>query len=332
MSRSADPRKGAPGGASGTEVDEVACGGQTVGNVVIALDGSPAAATAFSIACPIAAQLGTGVEVLHVATGPVEPERLPERLHIPPQHRSVPIRVEQGDPVEAIIRVADDPTVPLLVLTTHGREIEGPNQLTSVALAVASRAKGPILLVRPEIAAKRSPTAPIKHFLVPIEGSPRTAAALRPAIEPLVRMGGRDGLAIDLLHVAHPKQMPLAEPGSLSPPLYIDQPHLDWPAWQRHAVAWLRECCQAVPTQVPMRVFVTPAAAAAEVGSAVAAFAAQHGEDVIVVVRRSHLEPGRAIALSQLLERTSCPVLLVGAGEDDAAPIWSPGDEEASAA
>jgi nucleotide-binding universal stress UspA family protein len=283
---------------------------------VVALDGSPAAAAAFSVACPVAAQLGTGVEVLHVAAAPVVAEGLADLLHVPPELRTVTAHLELGDPVQELIRVADDTAVPLLVLTTHGREVEGPQHLTSVARAVAARAQGPILLVHPEMASKRSPATPLQHFLVPFEGSGKTAAALGPAMTLIARIGGGDGIWLDLLQVVHPRQLPLAERGSLSPPFYVDQPQHEWPAWRQRVIRWLRESCRAVPAQAPVRVFLTPAAAAGEVGAAIAAFAAEHGEDLIIVVRRSHLEKGRGLVLGKVLELTPCPVLLVGASVD----------------
>jgi nucleotide-binding universal stress UspA family protein len=163
------------------------------------------------------------------------------------------------------------------------------------------------------MAIKRSPSSPLQHFLVPFEGSRKTAAALGPAMTLIARIGGGDGVWIDLLQVVHPRQLPMTERGSISPPYYVDHPQYEWPAWRQRVIRWLRDCCTAVPARAPVRVFLTPAAAASEVGAAIAAFAAEHGEDVIVVVRRSHLETGRALVLEQLLELTPCPVLLVGA-------------------
>jgi hypothetical protein len=45
------------------------------------------------------------------------------------------------------------------------------------------------------------------------------------------------------------------------------------------------------------------------IGNAITQFAAGHREDVIVLVRRSRLEPGRARVLREVLHQTSCPVL-----------------------
>jgi hypothetical protein len=52
------------------------------------------------------------------------------------------------------------------------------------------------------------------------------------------------------------------------------------------------------------------------IGPEIARFALEHQYEAIILVRRSHLEPGRARVLRAVLDLTSCPILLVGAPSD----------------
>jgi hypothetical protein len=64
------------------------------------------------------------------------------------------------------------------------------------------------------------------------------------------------------------------------------------------------------PADMQARVYLAQGEIAHEIGR----FAVEHDSDAIVLVRRSHLEVGRAHVLRAVLDTTPCPVLLVGAG------------------
>jgi len=279
--------------------------------VLVALDGSTAAATAFPVARTVAAQLHAGLEILHV---------LPSGEHAPAADTLVPggisarehtrVRVELGDPTATILRQIEDPQVALLVLTTHGREIEPGRHLGHVAEAVIARAMQPVLLVRPEAAAGPHVVAvQLRQLLLPLDGSPTTSGALAPVIA----LAGQLGASIDLLYVAGRRDARAVERYSIGAPRYIDQPQHEWPAWADEVVAHLRACCGELPAGVTARVFL----ATGTIGDAIARFAAEHHEDAVVLVRRSQLEQGRAVILRAVLNRTPCPVLLVGGVPDE---------------
>ena len=66
---------------------------------------------------------------------------------------------------------------------------------------------------------------------------------------------------------------------------------------------------------LPFRAFLT----VGDIAPEIVRVAAEQRADGIVLVRRSHMEPGRAAVLRSVLETAPCPVLLVGAAETNEA-------------
>ena len=276
--------------------------------VLLALDGSPAAATALPLGRTVADQLEATVEVLHVAGEDRPDPDLWQRLHGDLRSGEVvQVRSHAGEPAAAILRTARAPGVDLVVLTTHGRVIEPDRTLGRVAQAVVARTTRPILLLRPEsVESGASPMAPLRRLLLPLDGTPTTSTALGPAIELACRLGA----SIDLLYVASADEPMAHEPGSIGAPRYVDQPQHEWPAWADQVIRHLSICLGGRPPGLSIQVFLV----AGHIAEEIARFAAEHHSDAIVLVRRSHLEVGRARVLRAVLDRTPCPVLLVGAG------------------
>jgi nucleotide-binding universal stress UspA family protein len=290
--------------------------------VVVALDGSPAAATALPLAQVVARQLGAPIELLHVAPSlrlaPEVLQQLPAALEGGPVRQ---LRWVVGDPVTEILAVVSDPSVEVVVLTTHGRTVVPEGYLGRVAEAVIAGTVHPILLVRPEAAARIGPAVPeLRRLLLPLNGTPTTAAALRPATD----LASRLGASIDLLYVASPELKPPLERGSIGAPRYVDQPQHEWPAWAQEVIERLCRCFAECPASVPVAMHF----AYGEIGTAITAFAAEHAVDAIALVRRSRLEPGHAAVLRAVLLATPCPILLVSGpsfADDVAAAAESPG-------
>ncbi len=263
-------------------------------NVLVALDGSAAAATAIALARLVASQLGAGVEVLHVVPPTGEPPL--------PDAAGLRVRRVAGDPADEIVRVANDPAVALVVLTTHGHTVTPGARLGHVAEHVIATSAVPLLLVRPEAAAQLH-VRPLRRLLVPLDGTPSTARALHD-IATLVR---RLAASLDVLLVGA-RGTHAMERGSIGVPRYIDQPQHEWPWWADEVYERLCVCCAGLGAGIPTQVFV----AHGTIGDEVIRIATAHQYDAIVLVRRSHLEPGRARVLRDVLARTPCPILLVG--------------------
>jgi nucleotide-binding universal stress UspA family protein len=277
----------------------------TRSKVLVALDGSPAAATALPLARVVARQLGARLEALHVTDDAARAaELLPQLQRDLEATEPIHLRAPVHDPAAGILEAAAASDVVLLVLTTHGRAVEPGRHLGRVAEAVLAATSRPTLVVRPEAVAGEG-ARELRRLLLPLDGTPTTAAALRPVIELACQLGA----TIDLLYVAAPHQAAAAEPGSIGAPRYVDQPQHEWPQWAQEVIERLCTCLAECPAGVPVRMHL----AQGEIGDEIARFAATHGADAIVLVRRSHLEAGRARVLRAVLDHTPCPVLLVGA-------------------
>ncbi len=280
---------------------------QAAARVLVALDESEAAATALPVARSVAAQLGAEIEVLHATYVTADTGELRRRLGLESgELRDVPLIMCEGDAAPCILEHASAPGVLLMALATHGRAIEPGRRLGRVAEAVVKRSMRPILLIRPEASAvHHAEPGPMKRLLLPLDGSPATAAALEPAFALISRLGA----SADVLHVASAKQAGERERGSMSAPRYVDQPQHEWPHWASELMDRLSVSGGA---EIPVRVFLRQG----DIGSEIALFAAEQRYDAVVLVLRSRLEPGRARVLRAVLDNTSCPILLVGAPLD----------------
>lgn len=268
--------------------------------VLIAWDGSPAGATALPVARAVAEQLEAQLQVLHVATEWVDHNELRVQLGLAAD--DIRLRVELGRPEDEILRVIDDPEVALVVITTHGREVGRDGRLGGVTAAVVAHTTRAVLIVRP--AGGGPPSGDLRRLLLPLDGTPSTAAAL----EPVMTLAQQLGASLDLLYVAGDRQPGQAERGSIGAPRYLDQPQHEWPQWAAEVIDRLAACCAGCPPEVPVRMFL----AQGDIGEEIARFARQHESDAIVLVRRSRFQPGRAAVLRAILRTTPCPILLVG--------------------
>lgn len=279
------------------------------GTVLVALDGSPAAATAVPIARVLADQLQARLAALYVLADDASPDLSSRTLRWDAEAvPNIDVRVVVGDPVTEIVRWSTDPEVVLVVMTTHGRQIEPGRTLGRVAEAVAAQATRPIVLVRPEAAMDfMQHGGLIQHLLLPLDGTPTTAALLPPA----TALASRLAAAIDILYVAEDRGVPPDEPGSIGAPRYVDQPQHEWPQWSDEVITRLGTGAARCPADVPLHVYL----GWGDIGREIVRFARAHHVDVVVVARRSHLEPGRGRVLRAVLHNTPCPLLLVGAAD-----------------
>ena len=273
--------------------------------VLVALDGSPAAATALPMARTIAARLDAAITILHSATVPVPVADLRQRLGLDRMDVEV-LQVQAPNDASAagILQAGAAPEVALLVLTTHGRSVSDGPRLGRVAEAVAAGSAGPLLLVVPQTVPAPSAARPaLRRLLLPLDGTPTTATALRPAIA----LASQLGASLDVLYVVDPDQADSIEPGSVRVPYYLDQPQHEWPALERRVIDELCTVYAKCPPEVPVGMVLRYG----PIGDAIVRCAADHHDDLIVLVRRSRLEPGHAQVLREVLSQTSCPILLL---------------------
>jgi len=286
--------------------------------VLVALDGSPAAATALPIARTIAAQLGAETAILHVTAASMSEEDVRQHLHLKQAGATdSEIHTQVGDPATMILQATNEATVALVVLTTHGRTVEQGRHLGRVAESVIAAATQPILLVRPE-----ATTVPMHHtgvmrrLLLPLGGAPATMAALHPVGELAARLDA----SVDLLYIVSGDQDRPAGIGGIAAPRYVDQPQHEWPHWASEVIERVHIADTEWPSTVPLRVFVSRG----EIGAEISRFAATHEHDAIVMMRRGREDLGQTPLLHAVLDAMPCPVLLVGGTQPEHIPEASP--------
>ena len=128
-------------------------------------------------------------------------------------------------------------------------------------------------------------------------------------LQPACELASQLGAVVDLLYVVADGQVWSDEPGSIGAPRYVDQPQHEWRAWADEVIERLGVACAGCAATVIRHVFL----ARGDIGREVARFAREQVSDVVVLARRSQLEPGRARVLRAVLDHTPCPVLLIGA-------------------
>lgn len=129
-------------------------------------DFSSASAHAFALACSLARDYGATLVVCHVAPPPaaavvegmmvaVPPDEEQEarnrlaRIHPSDPMVNVAYRLERGDAVRDIVRVAGEEHADLIVMGTHGRGGLTRVLMGSVAEGVMRKAPCPVITIRP---------------------------------------------------------------------------------------------------------------------------------------------------------------------------------------
>ncbi len=169
--------------------------------IVVPLDKADPASAALSTARALAARTGAALALLHVinhrypSTDLADEQRqiarrwLREEAGALPHDAAAPaiIAIRDGNPAEEIRIYADEIEADLICMATHARAGIGRIVLGSVAERVVQDAHLPVLLVRQEVATPDIPLgAPV---VVPLDGSPRSEAALPYAVALAKRLG-----------------------------------------------------------------------------------------------------------------------------------------------
>jgi nucleotide-binding universal stress UspA family protein len=125
--------------------------------------------------------------------------------------------VRAGDPAEAILQVSLELNIDLIAMCTHARAGLAHWILGSVAETVIRKSWLPVLVSRPGAPA---PDGPLRRILVPVDGSPHSAAILE-LVKPLALQVGAD---VVLLRVTPRVLDPVPMWASTSAPLATHDP------------------------------------------------------------------------------------------------------------
>jgi len=197
--------------------------------------------------------------------------------------RGVPLEVRAGHPAEASLTDAG-----LIVMSAPSADSIG-----EAALAVLRAAHGPVVLVN---RAQAPGDWALRRVLAPHDGSPSVSDALRPAAE-FARAAGAE---LVVLQVAGGECA--LEPGSIAPPVYLDQIQHSWPAWSREFLHRLGGVCPLADMRVRLRV------EHGDLAGETVRVAGEESADLIVLARTGRWDD--AATLQALLRAAPCPVMV----------------------
>lgn len=265
--------------------------------ILVPLDGSDLAERALPYAEALS---GPGCQLILLEVGQDE-----EEFHLLDRHEGACAQLETavGDPAEQILQVADQLSVGLIVMTTHGRGAIGRWAFGSVADQVSRTSPVPVMVIRPG-EGDTDPAPVIRRVLVPLDGSPLSRQALPTAEATAQQVSAPVHLvrAIDVSRLLPVELMPTV---AFNAEIYenaVDEAQREARESLTEAAEELRRAGVVVTQEV-------------QVGSPFTVIQeALHPGDVIVLVSRGHHGAARLVLGSlaeQLIREATAPVVLV---------------------
>ncbi len=274
-------------------------------SILVPVDETEQSKSALVPARALAAAFGARVYILHVSERQLSYDELLGRLDLEQaEAREAILRQATGEPATEIVSQARSLAAGLIVMATRGPAIEA--ERPSITAKVLKRAHCPVLVTRREIVERRRAQGRVGSFrriLVPLDGSPRSAAAIRAAAGLLPG----EGTELIVLHIATYGQPALFEPGSLTIPQYMDQPQHEWPAWSEEFIKRFLGAVGPLPAGLRIHFQVALGRPARKIIRA----AERWDVDLIITAWHGRLERGRAAVVKKLLVDSPAPLLFV---------------------
>lgn len=282
--------------------------------ILVPLDGSPESNVSLPLALSLAQSSGGSIWLLRVARDSAMPDdhaatheagQSLERIARELATTGVDVHpvIRQGDAAQEIIHLSLDVGADVIVMRTHGAAGLERAVFGSVAEEVLKKIGIPLVLVRP--GGRR--IAHIRKLLVPVDGSPGGAVALRTAAE--VARATRASIKVVEVVVPIPPRV-YAAPYDYAGVAFYDS------AWDDDALASARVYVDAVAARLrDIGLSVDSETRMARgVADAIVETAEQAAVDMIVMSTQALTGPARALlgSVADAVVRTShCPVLLV---------------------
>lgn len=267
----------------------------TSATVLMWFDGSPEAAWTFPVARKIANVLQGSLHL--VVSGESGNGR--ERLSLlADQGTEAMLHELIGNPALGIVRLATFNPGAYIVAPAYGPS-RPESGLGLVAEEILQRAGCPVLIVQPSMSWV---SWKLDRILVPQDGTADAARALCPA----TRLAERSGAELLVLHVSPEQACDAPKPGTLQFPVYVDQPHHEWPSWATAFLERVRHLCQ-MSSHTMLHFHWT----SGDPGREILALARQKRVDLITLCWTRRAEPGQAQVARQVLREAPCPILIL---------------------
>lgn len=201
--------------------------------------------------------------------------------------------------VPSILRILDEREGSILVLSRRLSGAGSGDRIRPLAEELIRESRAPLVLVPSDFTAEGWS---INRVLMPHDGTPTTAAAFGPSLS-ITESAGAELIVLHSAEagVAHPR-----EPGTFGGPQYVDQPQHEWPAWAHEFLERLG-CIGCIPPGLRVRLALVTGSPGREIVS----YASEHEVDLVVLAWHGHWAPDRARTVRAVIERVSCPVILL---------------------
>ena len=303
--------------------------------MLVPLDGSELAEVVFTYAKELAGRLDIEIVLLYVFSPALrefvpmhrayieraaetvkrQAQEVQEKTGIQPGGKPIEVRGEMvaGYPAEEILRYADENTIDLILMATHGRSGHKRWVMGNVADKVLRASKVPVLLARAGIPDETPYDQwPSKTILAPLDGS-ELAEVVLPFVEVLAKQRGTEPVDVLLLRVCEPQVTPSYYVPELSAmPLnwgeYVQQETAKCKQVAREYLAGLEKRFDESKIKVRSEVIVGKAA------EAIVDYA--KGNPFYLIVMATHGRSGLSrwvygSTTENILHGVSCPVFLV---------------------
>ena len=272
---------------------------ERVSTIIVPVDGSAQAVNAWPVAQGLAKLFAATIHVVHVSPRRLPNEEMCDTLKLTQEQLTSSILEQRtGSPASPIIQEAKQWKSHLIVMCPHTGAEKPAGGFGSIAQDILPNTQCPIVLVPP--GRGQRPWA-LRRVLLPHDSTPTSAIAIGPVAD-LARRAQAD---VTVLHVATTATAPPEERGTFPAPRYMDQPHHEWPAWEREFLDRARAVGKPSPGLTLQTVFCTE-----NIGVAIVRFASQHETDLIALAWRLHLEPQRALTIRGVIRQALCPVMI----------------------
>lgn len=275
-----------------------AAGSGRAPSVLVPVDGPEGASAVLLVARELSRLLRATPRLLYVSRQAADPRTASMLLGLHGDDlRGVTLDARWGDLHAEILRQARVQATRLVVLRPSLGGARAPGEMGTLAADLLGDAPCPVVLVPPR---DSHPPWTVREVLLAHDGRPSTANAVRRASE-LARSAGA---WLRVLHVATPEAAG-TEPGSLTAPRYLDQPHHEWPSWAEEFLQRLSGVCRLDLDRLRLVL------GRGQPGDEVLRVARESGPDLILLATRGSLEPGRGSTIRTVLAGTRCPVMVV---------------------
>ncbi|WP_433930915.1 universal stress protein [Sorangium cellulosum] len=283
-------------------------------NVLVALHGRRVHLGAVELGRLIAGALRAPLHGLVVSSEPIEPIDVPAHLGVDPEAlHGVVLHVDASDDLPgALASATERRDAAFVVVASEPEELTdnplGVGCLAARALEVAACG---VVVIGPA----HRPATRLQRILLPLDGTPSTAAAITPVGELARTLGAELDIVLvggasprDDAEDAPPVSAPApSEPGAMVAPLYVDQPQHEWPAFTEEFLGRFLSAIGHCPHDVSTRFFLGKGAPAAEI----LRFAGELASDLVVLVWHGQLADRHGGVFREVLCGAPCPVMVL---------------------